>query len=150
MAINAKPLKDTEFSPFYLNYGYHPFLPSDFLTGSVSDFPTVSEDALTFTNRLMNDFTTWSHLQPSSIPSFPHPSKFNVDDSVLISVRKRPLLQPHAKGSLYVGPFRVIEVVSPDSFRLALPSSFQNMHKYITPPHTHTFVSCLNLDEEGI
>ena len=46
MAINAKPSKDTEFSPFYLNYGYYQFLLSDFLTGPVSDFPTVSEDAL--------------------------------------------------------------------------------------------------------
>ena len=147
MAINAKPLKDTECSPFYLNYGHHPFLPSDFLTGSVSDFSTVSEDALTFTNRLMNDFTTWSHLQPSSVPSVPHPSKFNVDDSVLISVRKRPLLQPHAKGSLYVGPFRVIEVVSPESFRLALPPSFKNMHNVFHVSHLRPYLTSVQFSD---
>ena len=34
LAINSTPNKNTGYSPFYLNYGYHPTVPSDLIDGN--------------------------------------------------------------------------------------------------------------------
>ena len=50
-AINSLPNRSTGYSPFYLNYGYHPVVPSELIKG---DENVRNEVVLTFVQRLRN------------------------------------------------------------------------------------------------
>ena len=62
LAINSFPNRSTGFSPFYLNFGFHPVVPADLLKGNeVTNFESVNS----FVERLR---TVWD----SSIKRIKH------------------------------------------------------------------------------
>ena len=130
MAINSAPLVDTDYSPYYLTYGYHPAMYLDLPSASI---PThdLKETPKRFISRLRDD---WKHISSLFATQQQRMAKaanrkradhtYLRGDQVLITMRKHPRLQLVRPGKLAAraaGPYEITEMITPTSFRLNLP-----------------------------
>lgn len=125
-AINSLPNRSTGYSPFYLNYGYHPVVPSELIKG---DEDVKNEAVLGFVNRLR---TVWIQAKQNLEQSVAQQKKyydkrhravhFDVGQYVLLSTAN--LRMKHVPSKLqrkFVGPFKIVERIGVLAYRLALP-----------------------------
>ena len=63
MTINSLPNSSTGYSPFFLNYGYHPVLPVELLKG---DEEVQVEAVDNFAKRVLNE---WRHAKNNLLKS---------------------------------------------------------------------------------
>ena len=130
MVINSLPNQSTGFSPFYLNYGHEPVTPIQLLKGNGS---ASTESVDSFIRRVSSD---WKLARENLQRSVGLQAKYcdrkhrdisnKVGDLVLLSTQN--LRMKGTPGKLqrkFVGPFRVIETIGEQAYRLALPDDWK-------------------------
>ena len=126
MTINSSPNQSTGFSPFFLNYGYEPVMPIQLLRGDES---TKMESVASFVQRVTSDWKLarenlqWSvGLQQKYYDQKHRDVHYNVGDLVLLSTRNLKMKGTPAKlQRRFVGPFKIIEVIGQQAYKLSLP-----------------------------
>jgi len=127
MAINNAPVMGTEFSPYYLNFGFHPAIIAD-LPRQLKD--PADEDIDEFANRMTLMYEHFARILQAEQKrvanrenSGREPTNYQVGDLVMVNYDKRSRRAGHSSklDPRFVGPYRVLRQVSPDTYELALP-----------------------------
>jgi len=136
-AYNDSVQASTGHTPFYLDYGQHPWSPVDFFNPTTHGNVSSSNDtADTFATRLQETIAAakssiqraqQSQKKHADKRRKPHPT-FNVDDLVLLSATavhgngaiKLPKLDPR-----WYGPFPVVQQINNVSYKLQLPQDLR-------------------------
>ena len=130
MVINSLPNSSTGFSPFYLNYGHEPVMPVTLLEGTEK---INTESVASFIRRITSDWELAREnlnrsvgLQKKYYDRKHRDITYKVGDLVLLSTRN--LRMKGTPGKLqrrFVGPFRVIETIGQQAYRLSLPDDWK-------------------------
>lgn len=133
ISYNSSVHASTGFSPFFLNYGYHPHLPLDVAVSStnVSNNPTAAdriarlhasiEDAKSSLLKAQARQTHYANLKRRELT-------FRVGDLVLLSTEHLTLKDKDRTKKLmskYIGPFSIKRVVSDVAYELDLPANMK-------------------------
>ena len=113
LTINSLPNSSTGYSPFYLNFGYHPTVPVELLKGD----ETVKNEAVNnFVERVQSE---WKSARQNLLKSIKKQRQYydkrhkeveyRVEDLVLLSSKNLSFKGIPAKlQKKFVGPFEVI------------------------------------------
>ena len=129
MAINSSPNLSTEYTPSFLNYGFHPVAPIELLSG---DEISAEESVQNFVDRIR---TLWKTARENSQKSVVkqarlynkkhRPLEFDVGDRFLLSTRNLAMKNIPAKlRSRFCGPFVVTERIGQQAYRLEIPTNW--------------------------
>ena len=132
MTINALPNSSTGYSPFYLNYGYHPVLPVELLKG---DEEVQVEAVDNFVRRVQNE---WKRAKENLLKSVQTQQmyynqkhravEYQVGDLILLSTKNLKFKNVPAKlQKRFVGPFEITEKIGSQAYRVKLPDTW-TMH----------------------
>ena len=130
MAINLSPNQSTGFSPFFLNHGYEPVTPIQLLRGNES---TKMESVASFAQRVTSDWNLAREnlqqslgLQQKYYDQKHRDVHYNVGDLVLLSTPNLKMKGTPAKlQRRFVGPFKVIETIGQQAYKLSLPEDWK-------------------------
>jgi hypothetical protein len=130
LATNNSKQVSTGYSPFYLNYGFHPQLPvnintedtnpsaKDFIEQLADDLETARKNLIEAQNRQAK-YANQSRREVL----------FQVGDQVMLSTIDHKLRSFSGISQKllpkFVGPFKIVKVVSPVAYELELPSSMK-------------------------
>ena len=128
MTINSYPNSSTRYSPFFLNYGYHPIAPVELLKG-VEDIKIEAVE--NFVSRVQH---VWNQAKKNLLSSVEKQQKYynmhhravehRVGDFVLLSSKNLSFKNIPAKlQKKFVGLFEVIEKIISQVYRLKLLES---------------------------
>lgn len=146
-ALNDAKHASSGFSPFFLNYGQNPRTPLS-LTAETEDAPQ-SEDVRAFVARLRQDLSAAraeilkaQQRQAEQANRHRRDMRFAVGDRVLLAASfwRLPDVEGNSRklSSKYCGPFKVLEVVTPVTYRLDLPPGIKS-HPVIHISHLREF-----------
>jgi len=134
-AYNNSINPSTGFSPFFLNQGFHPLVPTSLVKPIVTPAPAVADFIQQQSSALAQaqDAIAQAQLQQKQYADRSRqPVPFAVGDMVLLSTehlsaaahanRPSKKLEPN-----FVGPFRITEAVNDNAFKLDLPAT---MHQH--------------------
>ena len=132
LTINSLPNSSTGYSPFFLNYGYHPVLPVEMLRG---DEEIKIEAVENFVLRVKNE---WENAKKNLLKSVQKQQlyynkkhrmiEYEVGDLVLLSSRNLNFKNVPVKlQQKFVGPFEIVEKIGPQAYKLQLPENW-NIH----------------------
>ena len=129
MAINNAPILDSEFSPYYLNYGFHPCLECDLFSLHAPQHD-AEEEAPDFLYRIHSEWEAAQGLMVSLQDDIRfrenrhrHATALVPGDLVLVSLKKHETASLFPRGPLaphLAGPFKVLKAVSDDAYQLDL------------------------------
>lgn len=128
VAYNNSVQVSTGFSPFYLNSGQHPMLPTNVLNQEIHN-PTAAEILEQLNKDLKQATKNVEQAQENQAKyANQHRRKitFKVDELVLLSTAN--LRNEHRAPKLvqkYIGPFKIKRVVNDVSYELCLPSTMK-------------------------
>ena len=130
LSINSLPNRSTGYSPFYLNYGFHPVAPVQLLdTSTVSKVESVNN----FVDRIQQ---VWlkakQNIQKAQIQQQRYydarhkPESFEEGSYVLLSTQNlRMKGTPSKLRRRFAGPFKIIQRVGNQAYKLQLPDSWR-------------------------
>ena len=132
MAINNAPLPNSNYSAYYLNYGFHPCCEADLFNFNA---PTndVMENADDFISRMQQNWRAAYHLMQElreagreQANKHRKQHEIAVGDRVLVSLKKHDAasLSNLPRGPLshhFAGPFTVLKKIANNAFQLELP-----------------------------
>ena len=129
-AINSLPNRSTGYSPFYLNYGYHPVVPTELIKG---DELMRNENVSNFVQRLSD---VWKvarqnleksvQLQKKYFDQKRRAVQYKVGDQVLLSTTNLRMRNVPAKlQRRFVGPFAIVDKISHLVYKLKLPDEWK-------------------------
>ena len=126
-AYNSAQHSSISTSPFEANYGYKPSTPASLdlpPSSSSDDYATRLKDIHVF---VQQQSATAKALQAAYANQHRRPVTFKVGDSVMLSTEKLSLKEQPSKKlrDRWLGPFTILQVVSPVAYRLNLPSQMQ-------------------------
>jgi hypothetical protein len=139
-AINNSKQVSTAFSPFYLNYGYHPHiplalqlpkrgraLPEGRATPAAQRFTAAMQQALQLAR---SNLQAAQQRQKAYADQRRGPVTVSEGDMILLSSKNINLKHPGTRKLLpkWLGPFKVIKQVNPVAFKLELPPSMSKLH----------------------
>ena len=131
-AYNNSKQASTGYTPFYLNYGYHPRTPSTPKPSPSERNPTAVEIAQTI-DQAVKQAKQLLHAAQQAQQTQANRSRrdlsFQVGQQVLLSTKNIKLKTPGTQKLLpkYVGPFKVLAKAGPVAYKLHLPDCMQ-MH----------------------
>ncbi|GAX84689.1 hypothetical protein CEUSTIGMA_g12110.t1 [Chlamydomonas eustigma] len=132
-AYNSHVHSSTLQTPFYANYGFHPTAPPSLLLPTDS----LSPDAAAYLDNLhdvqqsiIRELDLAKARQAESVNRHCRDLTFKVGDRVRLSSEFLPLVDyPSTKlRPRFLGPFTISHIISPVSYRLALPTSLSSFH----------------------
>ena len=131
-ALNNSVNASTGFTPFFLNYGYHPRTPASLVSSPVTQAVPATD---AFVKRLKDNLDVATRrLQEAQSRQAHYADQhrrdhtFHVGDDVLLSTQNLSLTSDNHVRKLaprFLGPFRIIAQPSPVSFRLRLPATMR-------------------------
>ena len=125
-AYNNSCHSSTHQSPFQLTYGYSPALP--LTLGLSSSLPAAFGFISTLQQGLATAKTALAKAQvhmKTQADKHRRPVVYSLGDQVLLSSKTLHLAGLHQLSPPFIGPFPIIQVISPLTYRLLLPSHFQ-------------------------
>jgi hypothetical protein len=129
-AINNASSASTRTSPFFLNYGFHPLMPTTMDISSITG--NKNQGAIDFATQLETDLKSAKELlhqaqerQKRSADLKLQDRQFQVGDQVLLSTKDLNIKDSSKLNAKWVGPFKVLEIVSPLALRLELPTTMK-------------------------
>ena len=118
----------TGYSPFFLNSGDHPLVPSVFMHGGgvssqVEAVQTMVDRMKTALEEAQVNLTVAQSRAKSQVDRSRRNEEFEVGDEVVLSTRPISVNQhlPSKLRRRWIGPYRVARVISPVAYRLDLP-----------------------------
>ena len=151
-AINNARQASTGESPFYLNYGQHPAVPTTLprVLTNPDDQPQVPA-TFEFLTKLNDGLTAaHRHLQEAQARQARYANTrrrdlvFDVGDLVMLSTANLPLDPGRKLKHKFMGPYPITDIVSPVAYRLALLSTM-SIHPVF---HVHLLKPYRDNDEE--
>jgi RNase H-like domain found in reverse transcriptase/Reverse transcriptase (RNA-dependent DNA polymerase)/Integrase zinc binding domain/Chromo (CHRromatin Organisation MOdifier) domain/gag-polyprotein putative aspartyl protease len=132
-AYNSAPNASTGMSPFKLNYGSEPLMPTTLLKKPPDKIPALTEfieEINNLTRAASDSLALAKKRQEENANRSRRELKFEVGEKVLLSSAHIKVAsqakQPSKKlQSKYIGPYKIAEVVSPVAYRLELPSTLR-------------------------
>ena len=129
-AVNNAKQASTGETPFYLNHGRHPGLPHTLLHPGTSPVPaaeTLARDMAAVLDNIKDNLRRAQESQARYADEHREHRVFSVGEEVLLStanfVQDTMKLRPSRKlGSKYVGPFKILQMVSPVAAKLERPT----------------------------
>ena len=129
MTINSLPNSSTGYSPFFLNYGYHPVVPVELLKG---DEEVQVEAVENFVKRVQNE---WKQARKNLLHAVQtqqryynqrHRSvEYSVGDLILLSTKNLKFKNVPVKlQKRFVGPFEITEKIGTQAYRIQLPENW--------------------------
>ena len=130
MVINSLPNRSTGYSPFFLMYGYHPVLPIELLKG---DETTNIETVAKYLERTQEVWrSARANMEKAVVAQKNYYDKkhrevqFAVGDTVLLSTQNLRLKGiPHKLQRKFCGPYKVLEKIGTQAYRLKLPDQWR-------------------------
>ena len=130
MAVNSLPNRSTGYSPFYLMYGYHPVLPVELLKG---DEGTKVETVSKFLERQQEVWrSARANMERAVVAQQKYYNQkhrdisFAIGDTVLLSTQNLRLKGiPHKLQQKFCGPYKVLEKIGAQAYRLKLPDAWR-------------------------
>ena len=129
--INNSPSQSTGYTPFFLNFGYHPATQLDILRDVDS---SRVETVQVFTRRMQQAFSRATHYlhraqqrQKVQADRRRREQTFHIGDQVLLSTKNLNLKNtpPSKLRKRFVGPFYVIRSIGPVAYELELPQTWR-------------------------
>ena len=129
--INNNPSQSTGYTPFFLNYGYHPATPMDLIRDSQS---TAVEGVNVFMQRMERTFSRASQMlqraqerQKIQADRKRREQVFRVGEQVLLSTEHLQLKNAPVRKlrKRFVGPFFVTKRIGPVAYELELPQTWK-------------------------
>lgn len=132
-AYNNSTNPTTGFSPFFLNHGHHPLVPGSLIKPPTTNVPSVEEFVLTQSSALaqaQDAILEAQERQRTHADKTRRPVDFIVGDLVMLNTRHISLAahsnRPSAKlEPLFAGPFKIIEQINNNAFKLELPATMK-------------------------
>ena len=124
-AINDAVNESTGFSPFFLNYGYHPLTPTRMLQpSSVPSVDTLHQQMVENIARAKKNLMAAQKRQKLYYDQGRRHVHFDEDDWVLLSTRDIPLRHVGSPKLLprFIGPFKVEKKIGENAYRLNFPA----------------------------
>jgi hypothetical protein len=132
-AYNNAPNASTGISPFKMNYGDDPLVPTALFQPPSDTVPAFSEFLTKMQNlsKIASDSLVLAKSRQEKYANTSRRSlEFKIGDQVLLSSAhiqltsqsKRPSKKLQSK---YIGPYKIIDVISPVAYRLELPTSLK-------------------------
>lgn len=128
-AYNNTASASTQQSPFYVNYGYHPIMPSNIGISSNPAAVTLLENIQNIQQQLQtalkiaqNRYEHYANQDRKDLTLAP-------GDKVLLDARNITTTRPSKKLDYKrLGPFKVLEQIGKVAYRLELPPSMSQLH----------------------
>jgi hypothetical protein len=134
-AYNNSVNPSTGHTPFYLNYGAHPRVPSTLVNPRPS---TSNPTATQFARRIQDVLDQARQLMSKAQETQAHHAnrrrrdwEFKVGDEVLLSTADIKLKKKGQSGKLlpkFIGPFKITRVAGRNAYQLQLPESLKRLH----------------------
>ena len=132
-ATNNAISVSTGFSPFYLNAGIHPTMPTSLMTGGL---PKTTNEAVQVTLERMKtalaeaqtNLALAQKRMATAVNRSRRSVEFNVGDEVVLLTKNIKNYCPHLPAKIkarWVGPFTITQKVSPVAYRVELPPSWR-------------------------
>ena len=117
----------TGFSPFEVQYGYAPRTPAEFITPPGAEDPDILRNIKDIHSLVEENLKFAKAAQKHHADKRTKPLEFEVDDWVLLSTENLSLpSQPCKKlRQRFVGPYKIIEKISSQAYRLQLPADLK-------------------------
>ena len=119
-------------SPFVANYGFDPRTPFNLIDPPIDLLPQQTNDSVlerlfTVHKLIVDQLHIAKAKQKHYADQRSTPKQFNVGERVMLSTQNLKLLnQPSKKfRSRYIGPYKIIEKISSQAFKLDLPSTMK-------------------------
>lgn len=127
--VNNTPNRHTGYTPFYLNFGYHPVTPVQLL----SDNETKMESVESFVERLKKQFEearkNLEHARETMMKQehgHRRVQEFAIGDQVLLSTKNLNVKGfPRKLQRRFIGPFKVVQEISKVAYKVALPEGWK-------------------------
>ena len=134
--VNSSPSVVTGYSPFFLNYGYHPVTPLEMMRDRVESTVESTED---FLNRMQTVFASAKKQMEKSQNQMKQQSNkrrkdvsYAVNDLVLLSTVHLKVKNVPAKfQKRFVGPFKILHKVGRSAYTLDLPESWKFIPRFM-------------------
>ena len=122
----------TGYSPFYLNAGDHPLVPSALMHGGgvssgVEAVQTMVDRMKTALEEAQANLSIAQHRAQTYANKLRRDEKYEVGDEVVLTTRHLPVSQhlPVKLWRRWVGPFKIAKVISPVAYGLDLPPAWR-------------------------
>ena len=130
MVVNSLPNRSTGYSPFFLMYGYHPVLPIELLKGdestNVETLPKFLDRIQEVWHRACAQMERAVAAQKKYYDQKHKVVQFVVGDLVLLSTQNLRLKGiPHKLQWKFCGPYKVLERIGTQAYRLTLPDTWR-------------------------
>lgn len=134
-AYNNSVHASTGYTPFWLNFGFHPRVPFSLVNPQIV---TPNPQATDFAQAMAADLAAAranllraQQAQARAMDRRRRDEQFVIGDQVLLSTNDLAFRLPGQAHKLlppWVGPFRIIQVVNPNAYKLELPDRWKQLH----------------------
>ena len=130
MVVNSLPNRNTGYSPFYLTYGHHPVRPIELLKGDESTNVETLSKFLERTQEVWHQARVQMEkvmaMQKSYYDKKHRDIQFSGGDLVLLTTQNLRLKGiPHKLQRKLCGPYKILERIGTQAYRLKLPDSWR-------------------------
>ena len=130
MVVKSLPNRSTGYSPYYLMYGHHPVLLVELLKGNESTNVETLSKFLERTQEVWRQTQLQLEkavaIQKSYYDKKHRDIQFSVGDLVLLSTQNLRLKGiPHKLQQKFCGPYKILERIGTQAYRLKLPDSWR-------------------------